>query len=478
VDSFRFRGVIEGFYGTPWSHEDRLWLLARMGELGLNTYVYAPKGDPLHLERWREPYPEDALARFRELVREGDRAGVDVGFAVSPGRSIVYASAEDRARLRAKLEAFRGLGSRFLCIALDDVPSSLLHDEDRARYRSLAQAHVELLEEIRTDLPPEVALWLVPTDYLGVEPTEYLETLGAGLPRDVEIGWTGRTVLSPEIRSDEAARRAATLGRKLLVWDNTPVADGPMRRMLHLSPYVGRDPDLAADVSGILLNPMEQPRASLVTVSCAAEYLRDPCGYDAEVAWQRAIDRLGGEVAPTLRVFAAAHRFSPLRIDDRDAELEGWLERLRATQTEGAARLAILDELDRCVARRLAVPDELACGLADRHLHAEIAPWIESHARETRRIERALRVLRARAGGGSRSAVVLAYMGMEAAFTREIDNGKASYGPRRLLYPQLVSMRDDEMRFGTDPCLLLDRCLADEFVRLAAIAVLGDRMRR
>ena len=106
---FRHRGVIEGFYGTPWAHEDRLHVVSQLGAWGMNRYVYAPKDDPLHRSRWREPYPEEWLARFAELRACGARAGVEVGTAISPGLSIRYAAADERRELCEKLRAFRRL---------------------------------------------------------------------------------------------------------------------------------------------------------------------------------------------------------------------------------------------------------------------------------------------------------------------------------------------------------------------------------
>ena len=55
------RGVIEGFYGTPWTHEERLDLIRFCGAHGLNTWVHAPKDDACHRKLWREPYPDDEL---------------------------------------------------------------------------------------------------------------------------------------------------------------------------------------------------------------------------------------------------------------------------------------------------------------------------------------------------------------------------------------------------------------------------------
>jgi len=163
MTEFVHRGVIEGFYGPPYSHADRLWLIERLGAWGMNRYVYAPKDDPLHRAQWRSPYEADALRQFAELVACGERAGVDVGFAVSPGLTIEYASADDVRALQAKFRDFQALGSRFFCLALDDVPTTLLHAGDQARFASLGAAHVHLTHAVADALGSEATLWLVPT---------------------------------------------------------------------------------------------------------------------------------------------------------------------------------------------------------------------------------------------------------------------------------------------------------------------------
>jgi hypothetical protein len=43
-----------------------------------------------------------------------------------------------------------------------------------------------------------------------------------------------------------------------------------------------------------------------------------------------------------------------------------------------------------------------------------------------------------------------------------------SYGPRRVLYPQLVGLASGAARFGADPALFTHHCLADEIVDFAA----------
>ena len=94
------RGIIEGFYGPPWSWEERHEVCAALAADGMDTYVYAPKDDRLHRERWREPYPEAELEQFGALVEAGT---LRVGVGISPGLSMELGSSEDRRRLVQKL---------------------------------------------------------------------------------------------------------------------------------------------------------------------------------------------------------------------------------------------------------------------------------------------------------------------------------------------------------------------------------------
>ncbi|MGC9321147.1 MAG: beta-N-acetylglucosaminidase domain-containing protein [Kosmotogaceae bacterium] len=57
--NFEIRGVVEGFYGTPWPMEKRREIIKFLGEHGYNLYIYAPKDDQLHRKRWRDMYDED-----------------------------------------------------------------------------------------------------------------------------------------------------------------------------------------------------------------------------------------------------------------------------------------------------------------------------------------------------------------------------------------------------------------------------------
>ena len=84
------RGIVEGFYGTPWTFEDRADLIKFSGKNKLNAYIYAPKDDPYHRDKWRLPYPEDKIEELKNLVKLSIENKVRFIFAVSPGLDLNF----------------------------------------------------------------------------------------------------------------------------------------------------------------------------------------------------------------------------------------------------------------------------------------------------------------------------------------------------------------------------------------------------
>src|SRR5512144_2880332 len=116
------RGVVEGYYGRPWSGEARRDVIRFMGAHGLDTFVYGPKNDPYHRDRWREPYPDDALDDFAETARVARRAKVRFVVAISPGLDVRYAGTDDFGALTRKIRQLRrGAGIRYFALFYDDV---------------------------------------------------------------------------------------------------------------------------------------------------------------------------------------------------------------------------------------------------------------------------------------------------------------------------------------------------------------------
>ena len=467
--SVPLRGVIEGFYGPPWTPAARLEVMEFLGERGMNAYVYAPKSDPLHRERWRARYEGEELAELLQVAARCAEIGVQFGFALSPGLDITYRDPGDRSALLAKLAPMATAGVEWFVLALDDIPARAGLAAEQADLTHW------LLAALREERGPDVRCSLVPTEYVGTRPSPYLTALASELPHDVDVFWTGPTVCSPSIGADDArAWREALGGRPLLLWDNYPVNDAMMERELHLGPYRGRDPRLSDVVDGILCNPMLQPRASLVALATAAEYLRDPASYDESAAWERAIDDVGGNHAVYLRPLARACCDGPLARPDR-LPADAMLADVEAT-LDGpgwvAAVAALRDEL---VALRAS-----ARGWdAGDALRVELAPWLEQGELEAGVGLAALRLIQQThtvpaAVGSSAPREPDADLAMIHAFTLLVAWSAARdapprvvLGPRFVVHPAVVQRADGSPALDIGLAVREDASIIDRLARLA-----------
>lgn len=333
-------GALEGFYGAPFAAGDRLSFVTWLGEQGGRDYVYAPKGDPLLRDRWREPFTD--LAFFSDLQSTARDAGVRLSVVLSPG--LDWAGDADIPALLGKLQALRDLGIDSLGVAFDDVPRGG-EELGRTHGRAVAAAVAAL---------PGCRVATCPVDYAVRTATSYLHGFDAELPAGVELFWTGPAIVSPTITAaDVTTLRDSLGGRPLVLADNVPVNDGAMSGVLHLGPYPARDPRLPELTGGLLLNLMPMPLASRIGVAAGLRWWEDPAG-DREQQWQEVVAQV-----PGLLPLARACR-SWLTDPGPDAELRAWA-------------LAALDGDD----RRL--EDWFAAGCrADlpADWQAELEPWL------------------------------------------------------------------------------------------------------
>ncbi|MDY6272347.1 MAG: beta-N-acetylglucosaminidase domain-containing protein, partial [Selenomonadaceae bacterium] len=211
-------GVIEGFYGTPWTEAERLDMIAFCGDHGLTAYVYAPKDDPYHREKWREPYPAAELSDLARLVAAADAHHVRFVFAVSPGLDLHLGNGEaaDRAAMLAKFEALYALGVRDFAVFFDDI-----QNRDGAGQAAFLRA---VDGELRARHPDVHPLLTVPTEY-GYDvmqdgtgaPTDYTRAFAAGLRGSgIIVLYTGDGVA----RRGLTAERLAAAAR---LYDGSPL---------------------------------------------------------------------------------------------------------------------------------------------------------------------------------------------------------------------------------------------------------------
>ena len=375
---FAVRGVIEGFYGRPWTHEQRLELIEFIAARGMNTFVYAPKDDPLVRREWRSAYDGPDLERLAELVTQGQRHGINIVYCLSPGLSIQYSSAADGEALCSKLDSVAALGVRSFGLLLDDIPLELQHVADRAAYGDLVEAHTALVGRVAGHLGPGRSLVVCPTVYCGYGDEDYIARLGRGIDPRVELFWSGRAICSATIDLADAATFARSAERPATYWDNYPVNDVAMTHELHVGPYRGRDPHLWRFATGVIANGMELFESTKIALSTIADYLQAPDTYDPEASWQVALrDVVGEPDVDTYALFADNVRSSCLCADDAPVVSQALASfAFRAEQGEGAAAAADLLAL---ADRLLDAADHLLRGpVANHALVDEGRPWIEA----------------------------------------------------------------------------------------------------
>ena len=114
-------GLIEGFFGRPWSWAERHDAVGFLGPHGYRFYLYAPKADPWLRRRWQESYPEselDDLTAFAAACRE---AGVRFGVGLSPFELHLHPGSGWAAAMAAKLAELDSAGVQDLAILFDDM---------------------------------------------------------------------------------------------------------------------------------------------------------------------------------------------------------------------------------------------------------------------------------------------------------------------------------------------------------------------
>src|SRR6185436_2458943 len=132
-------GVIEGFYGQPWSQADRFELFDWMTDWGLNTYLYAPKDDLKHRALWREAYTTSEAETLSEIVRACKKRSIRFIYALSPGLDIRYSNDVELDHLRKRFDQMLALECENFALLFDDIPDRM-DAEDLKRWGSFASA--------------------------------------------------------------------------------------------------------------------------------------------------------------------------------------------------------------------------------------------------------------------------------------------------------------------------------------------------
>jgi len=305
-------GVVEGFYGKPWTFAQRHKLIDWLHDFGLNTYYHGPKDDLKHRVLWRELLDEGEVEDFKKLIAGCAAKNIRFIYAISPGwdcdaskTGTTKTSPDIVSDLMRRFQQLLEMGCTHFAVQFDDVPN--LGVDMRHK---LALWHSETCNQLWDSLhlvSPEARLIMCPAIYCatmteaGISRCDYLKTLGANLRPEVHIFWTGPDIISESISAEHLQDIAAVLKRPPLIWDNLHANDYDPAR-LHLGPYAGRTEQLAQLSTGVLLNPNCQFELNFVPLRTLGTFLKTGSNYKesdgtqiAAAAWLPEWERLQGE---------------------------------------------------------------------------------------------------------------------------------------------------------------------------------------
>lgn len=273
-------GIVEGFYGIPWSWRERHSMVVTLAKAGYDTYLYAPKNDPLHRMEWRNPYSADEMQHFADLAAFAKSVGVKVVFGISPFVDFGPDLNQDQQTLLVKVTQFLEAGFSGVAILADDIEMEGDFNVDQA----LGALHMDVTNKLLDALSPlfpDMEVWFCPTAYSDErwaqwpEATQYLQQV-ALLDPAVRVLWTGPDTFSPTLEMADLQNINAAVNRIVAIWDNYWASDGGdgFTGRLPMAVYADRNPDVAG--LAILNNPAILGSATRMPVTTAALFQQQP----------------------------------------------------------------------------------------------------------------------------------------------------------------------------------------------------------
>ena len=304
------RGFIEGYYGIPWSNEDRMSLMKFGGDFKMTSYVFAPKDDSYHKELWRELYPEDELNAIKEMVQVGIDSKCRFVWTAHPFMGGFNDSKVDEeiAALLNKFDQLYDAGVRQFGVLGDDVGSL-----ERSVVIQIMNS-VSQWAKAKGDVYDSV---FCPAGYnhswqAGSYGQNYAELsdYDQGFPDDVKIFWTGEAVCKPvEQKTLDHFKtyrlpEGASERRSPLFWLNWPVNDiNGSRLMMGKGSLLHTDVNIE-DLSGVVTNPMQEAEASKVAIFAVADYSWNVKDFNDSQNWEDAFKYVDKEASEELHTLA------------------------------------------------------------------------------------------------------------------------------------------------------------------------------
>lgn len=399
------RGIIEGYYGVPYSVEVTEDLFRFMARYKLNTYMYGAKSDPYHSHFWDKAYPtkiSDKQKRLglmtqdmmRHLCEVAHQSKVNFIWSIHPGQSFTdVASSDVLDHIMSKFELMYDLGVRQFGVFVDDV--GVPDDDETLRQGADRLTLLQQRVDQRWNQPEtEAADRVKPLQYVPqlyafswVKPDKarrFWESLRP-VPEKVNIYTTGKNVWSVP-NSNDLNVLGEYLGREVSWWWNYPCNDVDVTKIFLADTYSNFADETHIDaqerlenslsLKTIIINPMQQGELSKVALFSVADYTWNMDGFDNMPSWRAALSAIVGDERTEPFELLVPY----LRYYDAETPLAQLINEFKASYTKDASTASsksLQDELLR-IEEACGVIESMATADAesDSLFYADLRPWL------------------------------------------------------------------------------------------------------
>lgn len=395
------RGIVEGYYGYPYSVSVKKDLMRYMMRYKMNTYLYGAKSDPYHSNNWRDPYPTTITAEqekqgwlsqdmVKDISETSQQTKVNFIWAIHPGNNFVGSSTVID-EIMSKFEKMHDLGVRQFGVFVDDVsiPSSTTDMETNANRLTGLQEAIDKKWNGAGALPTDTVrpLHFVPqiycTSFAGGYNEKFQNFFNAlsTTPSKITIYTTGWGVWSTPNSSDFDLP-AKHLGRSVAWWWNYPCNDNADRQIYPMDMYsnfydmpsVNDNATMPASLSGhtgIVSNPMQQGEVAKTALFSVADYAWNTSGFDNQASWEASFKA----VLPGNTEAQKAYRFlAPyLRWNDPE-ELGTMINAYKQNGSKANELTALMDEIQQNCKVMFTLENSEVAG--EKLLYTDLAPFL------------------------------------------------------------------------------------------------------
>lgn len=401
-----YRGIVEGYYGYPYSFAVKKDLMQFFKRYKMNTYIYGAKSDPYHSGFWREPYPQTITARqekngwlttsmISDLSRLSLETKVNFIWAIHPssGKAVDYSTPESTQKavedVMGKFRLMHQIGVRQFSVFLDDTGWNFDHVNNyRDFFTNLRGAlhkeyNVNYTNASDTVKPIHYVPHIYAINFASKKDIKTYFDAISQIPEDIVVYTTGSGVWS-SLKNEDFQTMEALMHRPVALWWNYPCNDNKDGRLytsdmysnLHEMGLPTPDREIPQCL-GMVSNPMQQGTVAKIALFGVADYAWNNRAFEPKSNWRAAFPAIiGAQNAPLYNYLA---RF--LRYEDPES-LTSLYNNVKsvypATSASTAALIDTLKQIGGAAQKMLTMPLRNS---SDSLLLQDLQPWLKKLSR-------------------------------------------------------------------------------------------------